>query len=543
MSSYDAVVVGAGPTGLAAALLLRERGARVAVVEREADPARFDPERAEVCLVDGRGGVVFEQLGLCSQLAAVGVAQRDLRTASVTAQEGVSAPSRLPTVRLEPTQPADARAGAYWIPREALVGIFDQAVAATAPAADDPRRPPIVRLYGRELGALALASAETGWALNLTAAAGARGADGGGDADDGGDSQTEQVIAKLVIGTDGMRSAVRETLRAVARAGGLGDSFSVVSRRAASAGLRQKLLKLPPSFALSPDGATMPERDVSYAIVSATGVAPELRLWMLPQARGERGRTAQLITGADHLIWARRTADDAARFLADAFPHVPIGPAQVGEDEMRRFAESAGTLLPNPQHCTHAALTCGALVGAALAGDALHAFPPDLGQGVNAGLQDVAALASCLDDHGVTFRAQPPAAPSDVGAQAARRPDALACALARYGISRAKEAAALTKLVQLGHPLQYSQAVPFGAIRRAAWRANFGARLALARTLGPRLNFFPSVFALVQNPRLSYSEVLRLAHATTRSMLVLAALSALVLAGAHRLALAAVAGM
>ena len=33
-----------------------------------------------------------------------------------------------------------------------------------------------------------------------------------------------------------------------------------------------------------------------------------------------------------------------------------------------------------------------------LLGDALHAFPPDLGQGVNSGLEDVVELNNCLDD-------------------------------------------------------------------------------------------------------------------------------------------------
>jgi 2-polyprenyl-6-methoxyphenol hydroxylase-like FAD-dependent oxidoreductase len=36
--------------------------------------------------------------------------------------------------------------------------------------------------------------------------------------------------------------------------------------------------------------------------------------------------------------------------------------------------------------------------GILLLGDALHAFPPDLGQGVNSGLEDVVELNNCLDD-------------------------------------------------------------------------------------------------------------------------------------------------
>lgn len=514
---FDVVVVGGGITGLAAALALRERGARVAILEQDVNPSQFDPDRGEVCFVDGRGKLVMEQLGLSSALALAGIAQSDIRVASVSTR-GVTAATKLPSQVLSTTAKATNppnELGPRWIARETLVSILDAAVASTA-ASEDPLRPAITRRYGCSLEELKLASAAKGWSLSVTS----ENAMGSG--------AREVLSAKLVVGTDGMRSAVRETLGRIAGEG----MFAVVERKAASSGLVQKLLKLPPSFALSADGSQLLEPSVSYSVRSAPGVQPSLQLWMLP---AEGGRTAQLITDPDHPVCQATSATAVAAYLRKAFPHLPLGAAQLGTDELARFAASAGYRFPPPQHCTHGALTCGEQVGAVLAGDALHAFPPDLGQGVNAGLQDVAALASALDAHGVAFGAQAEAAAAARTA-GTPRPGGLARALARYGIARAKEAAALTKLVQLGFPLQYSQAVRAGWLRRLAWRANFHLRLFLAQRIGPRLNFYPSIWALVQNPNLSYSAILRAAHATTRSIIVLFALGVLFLAGAAKVA-------
>jgi 2-polyprenyl-6-methoxyphenol hydroxylase-like FAD-dependent oxidoreductase len=60
-------------------------------------------------------------------------------------------------------------------------------------------------------------------------------------------------------------------------------------------------------------------------------------------------------------------------------------------------------------------------------GDAIHSFPPDLGQGVNAAVADVDALRQCLD-----------AAGDDYGA-----------ALAQFEAQRVPESAALIRMMQV----------------------------------------------------------------------------------------------
>jgi len=80
-------------------------------------------------------------------------------------------------------------------------------------------------------------------------------------------------------------------------------------------------------------------------------------------------------------------------YLERALPQLPIREI-VGVEEAERFAASEGARFPKPQYCEKfVAVLEGGECGVALLGDALHAFPPDLGQGVNAGLEDIMELS------------------------------------------------------------------------------------------------------------------------------------------------------
>lgn len=67
----------------------------------------------------------------------------------------------------------------------------------------------------------------------------------------------------------------------------------------------------------------------------------------------------------------------------------------VSVDEWDRFAKSEGSRFPPCQYSPGLVATNGNS-GIVLVGDAAHTFPPDLGQGVNAALGDVAVLDNSL---------------------------------------------------------------------------------------------------------------------------------------------------
>ncbi|CAE8708806.1 unnamed protein product, partial [Polarella glacialis] len=70
------VIVGGGPSGLAAALMLAQRGWSVTVLEKSKDPYAFDPGRGFVYLIDGRGQKCLQALdsNLMDELKANSVA-------------------------------------------------------------------------------------------------------------------------------------------------------------------------------------------------------------------------------------------------------------------------------------------------------------------------------------------------------------------------------------------------------------------------------------------------------------------------------------
>ncbi|GGA27233.1 hypothetical protein CYANOKiyG1_43400 [Okeania sp. KiyG1] len=120
-------------------------------------------------------------------------------------------------------------------------------------------------------------------------------------------------------------------------------------------------------------------------------------------------------------------------------------------------------------------------------GDAVHCFPPDIGQGVNSALEDVCILNQALSQTN----------------------DIISNALPLFESLRSPDIKPLILLAQTAFPWQYNQDIP----RKRLWTINFFIRLLLSRIL-PFI-FSPPAFILIQNHQLSYGEIWAMAQRTT----------------------------
>mmetsp|Transcript_15499 Transcript_15499/g.50611 ORF Transcript_15499/g.50611 Transcript_15499/m.50611 type:complete len:234 (+) Transcript_15499:159-860(+) len=161
---------------------------------------------------------------------------------------------------------------------------------------------------------------------------------------------------------------------------------------------------------------------------------------------------ANVIQPSTHRVWRMTTADELLAYLAECFPQIEDieslvtrqeasgrGIACLGVSARSGRRDDAGCTRPMPveQHsgtnrppsftplqannfistppgrfpAPQYVRQLSGLVGGtafALFGDAAHAFPPDLGQGVNSALEDVSALLGAMRGQGIALRTRAP---------------------------------------------------------------------------------------------------------------------------------------
>ncbi|GBF90815.1 FAD-binding monooxygenase [Raphidocelis subcapitata] len=493
-----AVIVGGGPAGLAAALQLASRGwSDVVVLERRGSVEHADTDLSYVYNIDARGRRLLERHGLAADLEAAGVSTAVVDVTRV-----------FPDGRKEQRQQSvkDPTRHTHWLPRPAFVRILANALG----------RPPFSSRVRVITGASVTAVRRSntpggGVVVEYEAPGGARAA----------------LRPALLLGCDGVDSSVRAALEGWAdadpRLRAAAGSFSPRRVPCPSAGLRFKVLQLPPRPALR-DGSAL--ENSGFALLqgrpsAALGRgAAAIRLGLLPFAEPDAPRTANLITREGHPIWEVADGEAMYSVLSESLPQADWR-ALVAPADMARFAASRGGAFPEPTHPDGAG---AAVDGAAvlLLGDALHCFPPDLGQGVNSALLDVLAL-----DESLSAAAKPKTEGGEAAAGEGREaalPEAvdLAAAAEDYHRRQLPQAEALCKLLPLGFPYQYS-----AGPRRTLWNFVFLAQLALSRAL-PWL-MPPPTFMMVQDAGMDYVSILarvRRAQLVGRAILAALALAA-----------------
>ncbi|NEQ87861.1 MAG: FAD-binding monooxygenase, partial [Moorea sp. SIO2I5] len=199
------------------------------------------------------------------------------------------------------------------------------------------------------------------------------------------------------------------------------------------------------------------------------------------------------------------TPVDVEQFLKQAFPQIPLEKI-IDPEEIARFTSSEGGKFPIPQYCSglyqiwiNPEESQGTAV--ILLGDAVHCFPPDIGQGVNSALEDIYIFQEILSE----------------------TKDNLSEALPRYQNLRKPDIKALIRLVQISYTWQYNQ----DHLRKKIWIINFFMRLLLNR-LFPFL-FNTHSFIMIQNHELSYSDILAKSNRTTQVLSILGGLAILTL--------------
>jgi 2-polyprenyl-6-methoxyphenol hydroxylase-like FAD-dependent oxidoreductase len=217
-----------------------------------------------------------------------------------------------------------------------------------------------------------------------------------------------------------------------------------------------------------------------------------LRLGLLP-VKDAFIRTANIIADKRHRIWSLTSKTDLKAFLSESFPQLNID-SFVDDKELDKFCQMKSGVFPAPRFSNRMQTLVGpsANRGVVLLGDALHVFPPDLGQGVNSGLEDVAELDNALQE--ANGQIEP--------------------AFEALEKNRLPEIKALCKVMRFAYPYQYNQ----NPIMSKLYFLNFGLRLALNKLL-PTL-FSKPAFFLVQDHKIKYSEILFRCHMTTRFFLL-----------------------
>jgi len=129
----------------------------------------------------------------------------------------------------------------------------------------------------------------------------------------------------------------------------------------------------------------------------------------------------------------------------------------IEQEEFDRFAEKDGLSLPPVQYSPelHVRSSSGK-AAVVILGDAAHTFPPDMGEGVNSGLQDVVELDEALTKN-----------------------EKLGDAAMEYSKTRKPETKALAKICTYGAPFQYGQFGGILTVKKTLWTLNFVMRMLL----------------------------------------------------------------
>ena len=310
----------------------------------------------------------------------------------------------------------------------------------------------------------------------------------------GNKSSPRTLTCRRIIGCDGINSKVREIL-----ATKVSRSFRTKSVRCPSANLIFRSI-------MAPNPKQVSFNDfVSFR--GQTGNSISMLSFHDTVAGGDGCRNLRPLSMArrpNYFLYRCKTVDEVYDALEKEFPQLDAK-INISREAIEAFLHSEGVTFPKPTWTRRAACVIKG-VPIILVGDSLHHFPPDVGQGLNAGLLDAAHVLHTEDG---------------IKRQHSNMTDAeLANAMKSYSKERVKEAESMCRLISVANPYyQYNLRNPIDRLGKSIFTAQravesklFRASERMSKALGmPNIMMRPSVTALLMksNPTLSYKDILR----------------------------------
>ncbi|KAL7441990.1 hypothetical protein ACHAXM_008194 [Skeletonema potamos] len=516
----QAVVVGCGPVGVAASLILASKhNFDVTLLEsspESSSQSKYDPTKAFLYNVNGRGQTLTKMFPTMHQklversVASKGFAATkiiivpaDPTTPIPKSKSNIQGTTKEEETNANKSMPSGEKVAnvGYWIPRHEMVQLMVEEI-------DEHNRRglggKITLCTGQEC--VSVLPSEKDGDITITAK----------EIVSSGQT-TKKYTANLVVAADGMNSKVRECLANASH--GTWSSKCVNSSKfipkkytSPASFLRIKVLQLPPQFEIPDADGNPPLKTFSediYAIRSVnTGPRTYLSLGLLPMKDNDAVRPTNIITRPDHGVWKINDGKSMREYFQKAFPRLNFEEGGlISNEEWDRFAKAEGTRFPPCQYSQGMAVWDeSGSSGVVLVGDSIHAFSPDIGQGVNAGLMDVVCLDRALSG-------LDPETGKETDTTEKSKPTTLGANLERYQKQHAPEVAALIRLARFGAPYQYNQPHRADRVLKKLWTTNVVMRLLLNKLSFGLIQ--PPCIILSQNKDLTFRQVMSRADRST----------------------------